>query len=73
MNIKPLADIDSLIAELVLLRAEHGNIPTAIQAGGNAMWLQVPTVSVTRIGAGKGPMKPVSRAGVPALLLTSAF
>lgn len=72
MTVKPLADIDSLIAELQALRAELGNIPTAIQPGTNRTWLQIPTAYVGRLGAGKGPMKPVSRGGRPVLLLMAA-
>jgi hypothetical protein len=62
-------DLDSLIAELQRLRAEHGNLPAVLQAGSNPLWLQLPSVSVISIGLKKGPPTPVSRGGRPALLL----
>jgi hypothetical protein len=68
----PAGDLDTLISELQRLRAEHGNIPTAVYTG-LATYVR-PLVVVEQIASGpvKPLMRPVRFRGQPIVLITTA-
>lgn len=62
------ATFDELLEYLQRVRAEHGNVPLG-QAGGVVAPVLAPlSVHVGLIGAGKGPMRLVSRGGRDCLI-----
>jgi hypothetical protein len=62
------ATLDELLEYLQRVRAERGNIPLGQSAGVSPPHLATLSVHVGSIGAGKGPMRLVSRGGRDCLI-----
>lgn len=62
------ATLDELLDYLQRVRAEHGNMPLAQAGGMTPPHLGLLSVHVGSIGAGKGPMRLVSRGGRDCLI-----